>query len=54
MSPNQPKTPHKSIRVDPELWEAAKREAEWRGETISDAIREFLRRYSAGDERHEG
>lgn len=43
--PNKPKTPHRTIRVPDEEWEPAKREAERRGETLTDAIRRFLRRY---------
>lgn len=38
-------TPPRSIRVPPEVWEAAKREAERRGETVTDAMVRFLRRY---------
>lgn len=44
--PNQPKTPLHSFRVDDELWEAAKARAEERGETLADALRKFLRRYT--------
>lgn len=44
--PNQPKTPLHSFRVDDELWEAAKKRAEERGETLADALRKFLRRYT--------
>ena len=45
--PNQPKPdnrPH-MIRVPNDLWQQAKARSEQRGETISDAIRAFLRRY---------
>lgn len=44
--PNKPKTPLHSFRVDDELWEAAKKRAEERGETLADALRKFLRRYT--------
>lgn len=46
MTPNSPKTPLHSFRVDDELWEAAKKRAEERGETLADALRAFLRRYT--------
>lgn len=38
-------TPPRSVRVPEEVWQAAKREAEARGETLTDAIVRFLRRY---------
>lgn len=41
----RPGTPARAIRVEHELWEAAKKRADERGETVSDAIRAFLRRY---------
>lgn len=44
--PNKPKTPHRTIRVEDALWEAAQAAAEARGETISEAIRAFLKRYA--------
>lgn len=44
--PNKPKTPLHSFRVEDALWEAAKRRAEERGETLADALRRFLRRYT--------
>lgn len=44
--PNKPKTPLHSFRVDDELWEAAKKRAEERGENLSDALRKFLKRYT--------
>ena len=43
--PNKPKTPLHSFRVSDELWEAAKKRAEERGETLADALRAFLKRY---------
>lgn len=39
------KTPMHSFRVEDELWEAAKKRAEERGETLTEALRKFLRRY---------
>jgi hypothetical protein len=44
--PNKPKTPMHSFRCEDELWEAAKKRAEERGETLTDALRKFLRRYA--------
>lgn len=43
--PNQPATPTRSVRVPDEEWEAAKRVASDRGETLTDVIRRALRRY---------
>ena len=43
--PNQPKTPNHSVRVDDALWQAALRKAHERGETLTDVIRDALRRY---------
>ena len=48
--PNQPRPdnrPH-MIRVDDQLWEASLAEAARRGESISEAVRRFLRRYTKG------
>jgi antitoxin component of RelBE/YafQ-DinJ toxin-antitoxin module len=44
--PNKPKTPLRNIRVDDELWTAAMAAAEARGESLSEAIRKFLKRYA--------
>ena len=44
--PNQPKTKLRNIRVEDELWDAAKAAAEARGESLSEAIRAFLKRYA--------
>lgn len=44
--PNQPKTPTRTVRIDDELWAKAGREAYRRNESISDAVRAFLVRYS--------
>ena len=38
-------TPPRSMRIPPDVWEAAKVEAERRGETVTDAVVRFLRRY---------
>jgi hypothetical protein len=43
--PNQPKTPARTVRVDDELWDAARREAEAKGENVSDIVRKALRKY---------
>lgn len=41
--PNQPKTPNRAVRVDDELWNAAKDAAGERGETVTDVVRRALR-----------
>lgn len=43
--PNQPATPHRSVRVPDELWEAAKRAAADNGETVTDVLLRALKRY---------
>ncbi len=43
--PNQPKTPHRTIRIDDALWNASQRKAQSEGRTISDVIRQALRKY---------
>jgi predicted DNA binding CopG/RHH family protein len=43
--PNQPATPNRTIRVSDELWDAVKRKAADRGETVTDVILRALRRY---------
>ena len=45
MSPNQPKTPLRTVRVDDELWQAVQAKAAEEGRTVSDVIRAALRRY---------
>ena len=35
----------RSVKVEDELWEAAKAKAEERGELVSEVIREALKRY---------
>ena len=39
-------TKPRSMRIPDDVWEAAKAEAERRGETVTDAVLRFLRRYS--------
>ena len=43
-----PREPMKSrvIRIPDELWERAKARAEQRDETVSEAVRKFLERYT--------
>lgn len=43
--PNQPATPNRTVRVPDELWEAAKRKAADRGETVTAVILRALTRY---------
>lgn len=43
--PDAPKTPHRTIRVDDELWRAARDKARAEGRTVSDVIRDRLKRY---------
>lgn len=43
--PNQPATPTHSVRVSDELWEAARKVAADRDETLADVIRRALERY---------
>jgi predicted transcriptional regulator len=40
-----PKTRHRTIRVPDDLWQHAQAIAKARGETLSDIIRDALRRY---------
>lgn len=46
--PNKPRSenPARGIRVPDELWNAAKKRADERGETVSEAVRKFLERYT--------
>lgn len=46
MTPNKPKTPHRTVRVDDELWHAAQERAKERGESLSDVVRDALRAYA--------
>jgi hypothetical protein len=45
---DMPKEPMKSrvVRVSDDLWERAKRRADEKGETVSEAVRKFLERYA--------
>lgn len=42
---NQPKTPHRTIRVPDEVWLPAKVKAESEGSDLSKKIREWLSEY---------
>lgn len=44
--PNQPKTKARSIRIDDALWAKAQARAAERDESVTDAIRRFLERYT--------
>lgn len=46
--PNKPKPNNvaRTIRVTTELWDAVKKRAEERNETVSEAVRRLLERYS--------
>lgn len=46
--PNQPAAGvrPRSIKVSDELWEKAKKRADEKGETVSEAVRKFLERYA--------
>lgn len=43
--PNQPKTPHRQVRVEESLWRAAMDKARAEGRTISDVVRKALEAY---------
>ena len=42
VSPNQPKTPMRGVRLPPALWDAVQREAQERGVYASDVMREAI------------
>lgn len=44
--PNQPKTPTRAIRIEDGLWSRAQERAAERGESVSEAVRKFLERYT--------
>jgi predicted transcriptional regulator len=44
--PNQPATPHRTIRVPDELWETVQQVAAERGETVTDVVLRALTRYA--------
>lgn len=43
--PNQPKTPHKSFRIPPELYSAAQTKAARQGRTLTDVVKDLLQSY---------
>lgn len=43
--PNKPATPKRGVRIPDDLWEAVKRVAADRGETVTDVIIRALKRY---------
>jgi len=43
--PNKPKTPHRAIRVDPDLWHAAMEKAQAEGRTLTSVLVAYLKRY---------
>lgn len=42
-----PRIPHRTVRIPDELWQAAQAKAEAEGRTISDVIRDYLKRWTA-------
>jgi predicted DNA binding CopG/RHH family protein len=42
---NQPRTPHRTIRVRGSLWKAAQEKAAKEGTTVSEVLRDALERY---------
>lgn len=44
MTPRPPRRP-RSVKVEDELWDAAKAKADERGDVLSEVIREALKRY---------
>lgn len=44
MTPRPPRRP-RSVKVEDDLWEAAMRKSEERGDVLSEEIRKFLQRY---------
>lgn len=44
-------TPHHAVRIEDDLWKEAKAVAALNGETLSDVIRDALRRYVEQDSR---
>lgn len=43
--PNQPATPHRTVRVPDELWEAVQEKAAAEGLTVTDVIIKALERF---------
>lgn len=52
--PDAPKTKHRMVRVDDELWTAAAEAAAANGTTRSEVIRDALKRYVARQRRKSG
>lgn len=44
--PNQPKTPHRTIRIDTDLWRAAQARAAAEGTTVTAVLVAALRKYA--------
>ena len=42
---NQPKTPHRTVRIAAELWTRTQTKAYAEGRSVTDVIREALERY---------
>ena len=47
MTPSRPPRKPRSVKVEDDLWNAAMRKAEERGDVLSEVIREALKRYVA-------
>ena len=47
MTPPRAARKNRTVKVEDELWDAAMRKAEERGEVLSEEIRAFLKRYVA-------
>ena len=47
--PNQPKTPQRTFRIPDDLWQAARRKAKQRGETVTAVVIRALKRYVQED-----
>lgn len=45
--PDAPRTPLRSIRIDDDLWSAARAAADREGTTVSEVVRAALREYVA-------
>jgi predicted HicB family RNase H-like nuclease len=43
--PNKPKTPHRTFRIEDELYDAVKAKAAERGESVTDVVTDSFRRY---------
>lgn len=46
---NQPKTPHRTIRVPDDVWAPARLKAEQEGRNLSELIRGWLTQYVNGE-----